>query len=669
MSVEPSDRHINATYKVCRRCCSKTKNNSKKLLTTLLKQRYTDHFKVSLTSDSTYHPKVLCSHCEIFLFKLAKGNALPKQAPPQYPFQRHYTRNLVHLCEQGLCEICNVAFSNNKFTAASERSTVLNKKGLKGRPSEPCQDSPDYTLCKFCGSKLGPGFSHDCNRESAVSNFGDILRKRKLEDQVASSVIRSNVNSDGECHLSNIRGKATKVSLNPESTDDKDNFLSLLDLKKMKRTQGGSSNKGLKENLAVVRASETTNVKVTSYDLLSRERTSLLGDLVSIDEVVLNASTLKYVTNNKPTKVASFTDIPTVLKLWKPDLPDAYDIKLMADHGQEFFKICLIPIIPGQKANSTTDMLVVLAVQAPEHAQNLDKLFSLNWFRSLENFPGKVILTNDYKVSNQLVGVMIGAYPCIYCEWPSAIGFTDEPQVQRTRENITANYNKLQQQYGGDSKKYGKRCKGVFTLPSVAFGKPMDTLAPAELHLMEGIFHTIYLPFLKDLDHEQKKEVNILLTGRGIFPSKYHGGKYEGNEVRKILKLSQEFLQPIVKSDRQRKFINALVSFNCLVHACFGAERKADYISCISNFRDIYASTGLSVTYKVHVVVHHITQYFNNYTEPGQGLSIFSEQAGESAHHIWKRYWTRYKVRPQSEMYGERLKLCMIDFTYDRLPL
>ena len=197
----------------------------------------------------------------------------------------------------------------------------------------------------------------------------------------------------------------------------------------------------------------------------------------------------------------------------------------------------------------------------------------------------------------------------------------------------------------------------------------MEVIAPPELHLMEGVFHHIYFKLLPTLDNDQKELLNKSLRNKNIYPSRYHGGKYEGNEVRKILKSADMFLSPFVSTEYQHQLLDSLIKFDKVVHSCFATKLIPDYVTHIGNFQQSFILTGLSVTYKVHVVVSHIIDFINHYAEPGKGLGLVSEQAGESAHHKWIKYWEKFKLRMDHPQYPERLELCLQDFTYDRLPI
>ena len=532
------------------------------------------------------------------------------------------------------------------------------------KPNTDNQNSPDYTLYKCCGARKGPGFRHNCSKTQAACNFQEILKKRKIDQPIAAKAIRDN-EGDG---LKNLRGKRTRVIENPPT--EKENRISLEDVKKMKRKGGGVSNELLDGFLGVIRQSKTTTVQVASMEEIKEDKRKLqLQNLIVVDELELDTSTKKYEHKIQKVKVVSIKDIPSLVKIWKPNLKEPFQIKICGDHGQDFFKQTLHICSAETKPNSTLETIIICAVQVPEQTSNLQKLYELDWYRSLEPYEDKLIITNDFKVTNQLLGLMLGKYPCPYCHWEHTEGFFIGPQISRNKENLEENYNTLQTKYRGNGKDYGKFCKGVFAPSVLKFNTPMDVLAPPELHLMEGAFHHIYLPLLSSLDKDKKEQVKQTLKQNHIYPSRYHGGKYEGNEVRKILKNAEKYLQAVIQTQEQQRLLDTLVAFNHVVETCFTTDLDPIYTSKISEFISKYKLTSLTVTLKVHVIASHIQEYLQKYGESKKGLGYFSEQANEATHHVWKSYWKRYKLRMENEASGERIKLCLEDFIYNRLPL
>ena len=657
-----SIKHERAIYLVCRCCCSKATIKTARTITPSIKQKYKETFNTDLDLDSPYYPKVLCLTCHRFLYSGVKDR---HKMPPLYKFNIHHTRNFTENCNTGNCEICNVANSNLDYVKINRKIAVKNKRAPLFQPSNE-ENSPDYSLYKCCGARKGPGFHHDCNKVQAVANFQGILKKRKIDQPLAAQVIRET--NDGDTKLKNLRGKSTRVVTNP--AEEKENLLSLEDIKKMKRKGEGVSNELLDGVLGVIRQSKTTSIKVTSLEEISEDKKRLeLQKLIVVDELQLDTSTKKYQHKIENIKVVSVQDIPALLRIWKPNLKEPFRLKICGDHGQEFYKQTLHVCSEDTKSNSTLDTMVICAVQVPEQTSNLAKLYGLDWYKSLESYKNQLVITNDYKVTNQLLGIMLGKYPCPYCHWEHLEGFLVGPQIARNRANLNENYTKLQTRYGGNGKDFGKLCNGVFAPAVIDFENPMDVIAPPELHLMEGVFHHIYLPLLSSLTEESKEIVKATLVRNKIYPSKYNGGKYQGNEVRKMLKNASQYFQPIVETIEQQNLLNTLIALDHVVATCFSTDLDPTYTNRISDFIHEYKKTSLSVTLKAHVIAYHVAEYIQKYGEPNKGLGYLSEQANEATHHVWKQYWKRYAVRMQSNLYGPRIKLCLEDFIYNRLPL
>ena len=657
-------KHDEAIYMVCRRCCSKTNKSTRcRIINNEIALKYKEVFQEDLVFDTPHHPKVLCSTCHRYLYSTES-----RKTPPKYEFTFHSTRNFFENCNQGNCEICNTAKANLSNIKVKGKKVIPNKKAPAGRPPTiNNQCSPDYSLYKCCGARKGPGFHHNCNKTEATSNFQQVLKKRKIEQPLAAKVVRE-INEQGDVKLSNLKGKPTRIELNP--SPEKPNHLSLEDVKTMKRKGGGVSNELLEDVLGVVRNSKTTTIKVPNMNHIKEDKQKLeLDTLIRVDELELDLSSKKYQHKIENVKVVSIQDIPSLIKIWKPDLKEPYKVKLCGDHGQNFYKQTLHICSNQTKSNSSSDTMIVCAAEVPEQTTNLRKLYDLNWYKSLEPFKENLVITNDFKVTNQLLGIMLGKYPCPYCHWEHTEGFFIGPQVYRNKQNMQENLLKLQNEYGGNGKDNAKYCKGVFAPPILEFENTMDVLAPPELHLMEGAFHHIHLKLESSLTPENKKQLKNILKQRKIYPSKYHGGKYEGNEVRKILKNANEIYQNVIENQEQQKLVDTLVALNDVVHSCFAEELDQNFTSKIAIFMEKYQSTQLNVTLKVHVIARHVAEYLQKYSEPTKGLGYFSEQANESTHHTWKQYWKRYTVRMDSELYAPRIKLCLEDFIYNRLPL
>ena len=135
----------------------------------------------------------------------------------------------------------------------------------------------------------------------------------------------------------------------------------------------------------------------------------------------------------------------------------------------------------------------------------------------------------------------------------------------------------------------------------------------------------------------------------------YHGGSFEGNESRKLLKNVQK-LREIIPTEYE-EFANTFEVFNRVVTACYGTNLASDYKEHIADFRNSYLKLKISVTPKVHAVFWHIIDFCEVF---GMGLGPWSEQCSESIHHDFKATKDRFKDEDHQD-YGKHLyeAVCM----------
>ena len=83
-------------------------------------------------------------------------------------------------------------------------------------------------------------------------------------------------------------------------------------------------------------------------------------------------------------------------------------------------------------------------------------------------------------------------------------------------------------------------------------------------------------------------------------------------------------------------FVNAFRAFKDVQESCMGLELCCDWIESIEKFSKAYKELdNISITPKVHLVIHHIKDFFalKGYEK---GLSYWTEQAFEAVHHDFK---------------------------------
>ena len=86
----------------------------------------------------------------------------------------------------------------------------------------------------------------------------------------------------------------------------------------------------------------------------------------------------------------------------------------------------------------------------------------------------------------------------------------------------------------------------------------------------------------------------------------------------------------------------------------------------IEELKSAFKSTGLSETLKSHVALNHIEHSL--FFLGCSGLGLWSEQAGESIHREFLKFWSRYQINTiDDSSYGERLHRAVVDFSSHHL--
>ena len=182
---------------------------------------------------------------------------------------------------------------------------------------------------------------------------------------------------------------------------------------------------------------------------------------------------------------------------------------------------------------------------------------------------------------------------------------------------------------------------------------------PPELHLLIGPVNTLYEELSKVWVGSENwiKKINIKRE-------EYHGGSFNGNDSRKLLK-NVGILKELLLPSQCKLFIEAFESFNDVVTACYGKHLSLDYKDKIKKFRACYKKLNIDVTPKIHAVFYHIEEFCEIVKMP---LGPFSEQTAESLHSDFKAIWKNYKVRDTGhDEYSKRLLESVIAYNSGHL--
>ena len=129
-------------------------------------------------------------------------------------------------------------------------------------------------------------------------------------------------------------------------------------------------------------------------------------------------------------------------------------------------------------------------------------------------------------------------------------------------------------------------------------------MPPPELHLLIDPANTL-LDGLEKVWPQSEDWLRLC----NVKKVEYHGGKFEGNNSRALLKKADQLEGLCPPSNIVKKFVNAFKALNDVVAACYGYELAADFVTKIKQFSRAYLGLGVNVTPKVDTVMHHVQKF------------------------------------------------------------
>lgn len=224
----------------------------------------------------------------------------------------------------------------------------------------------------------------------------------------------------------------------------------------------------------------------------------------------------------------------------------------------------------------------------------------------------------------------------------------------------------------GKDKKLARQCYSTVNLP--LFEEDDSTLVlekcvVPELHVLQGFVNHLFWDGLVPLLGEEKalmwpKKLNVV-------PKNYHGRIFEGNACRKLLKEADALLDEEIYSHigrdvghfKLQPFVACIKAMDKIVHACFSIELICPNLDeLLVELKNAFLATELSQTLKIHVLFKHIKQSLK-YLH-GNGLGLWSEQAGESIHREFLVFWEKYKINTiEDSNYITHLKKAVVEFS------
>lgn len=343
---------------------------------------------------------------------------------------------------------------------------------------------------------------------------------------------------------------------------------------------------------------------------------------------------------------------------------DQLFVKFGCDGGGNSLKLC-VTIASKEELKDRKKSMVNLAgvkklfligimINTPETHENLRKLFQKCDLLDPTEIATDVWIPTDLKVVNKSIGLQEHScgFPCCYCEVPKSNFRQNAPS--RTFGSIREN-NEHWVAAGSDLKQAAqfKNCVAKPILQEIPNCAPViEIYPPPELHLMLGAFNHIYKKIIQ-VDQE-----NVLRWTKkcGVTPGG-RCGDFNGNQTKKLMARWRELRDYIIPD--AAFFVDILGALNSVVDGCFGYDLAEDYASRIDHLEWLLKSNGISLTPKLHIIIVHVKEFIGKFD---LGLGYFSEQAGESIHHMWARFFENFKCSTSNEQFESCLIRALVKF-------
>ena len=187
-----------------------------------------------------------------------------------------------------------------------------------------------------------------------------------------------------------------------------------------------------------------------------------------------------------------------------------------------------------------------------------------------------------------------------------------------------------------------------------------------ELHLLQGFTNHLFWSGIVPIVGREK--AMLWPTKLKLIAKNYQGEIFEGNACRKLLKESDKLhdseIYEHVGPLKLQPYITAFKTMNEIVRDCFCTHRAdtANLDENLIKLRKALESTGITQTLKIHIILDHLKQGISLLSNDGLGL--WSEQAGESVHREYLKYWERFKINLIDDpSYSSRLKKAAVTFS------
>ena len=649
--------HKESRKAVCILCLKKGKEN----LSSTVQHRIRSFLSQDIDFEDPHVPSGICTACHISLTQKEKSFegdqvVLPKLHDFSKVFVPRFLRSSPFSCN---CMICKIARSGSLQSQSKAHPLGSNKK-KRGRPSS-SKEQDQLKQCPKCLSTVAKGKHHSCSSTTLAKNLAKSFPE--AVEKAAISVIKNKKPSPGgTVRLSQLSGPLFPV------------------------VPGTSTS--VQEQVAVT-VSTAALIGIQNQTSLSnnkvRQLASYLNTVVPKVKVEKNFQQNfaeqgkileKFFTSTKDQlmKKEDFIDRDVV---YCPNLeelvwfildqrrlaPPESLIKISLDGGGSFFKVCLQVVNlsnsspeakRGEYLSTGVKKIFIIAIveDISETFYNISQILGLIKTKDILH-----LMVCDLKVANILCGLQGHAskHPCCFCE--VAKESLHQDAAPRTLGSLRKNF----EAYKSSGKPLAADFQNCIHEPIFSGSDEteiLDVLVPPELHLLLGIVNHLF--------QGMKRIWNAASTWPQklhISTSPYHGSEnFNGPACHKLLQnIDQlELLVQNSSSFQVQPFIQAFRDFRMVVHSSFGMSLDNNFFRFIRNFKESCEHLPVTITPKLHILFFHVPEFIRRKNMP---LGVFSEQASESVHQDFQKFWdTRYKRAMGHPEYSNKLLKSIVEY-------
>lgn len=734
-----AESHEGNRSKVCAPCGKKIAVKEIRPLSEKVRSLIVRFVNPDYDETNPLYPTGTCNTCRTYLLKADKTgetNKLPKMLNYEDIILQRLTRTNDPSTECNCC-ICLTARSHAKNKRISsdiidENSGLIGSSDLSKLPPKMPESKKrsSLSICSKCKQETGPGLKHQCTVAQSSCNIVDqvLTMPEKQQEQVITSLLKTKI-QNAACEGSDsfkdktvilsTKGAKARVTLNPAPVKSGPQF-SNESLDQLQMYLNNTSNKHMKGIAQWLRVYGGRSCVEPGFANHITEKGRVLSDQYNLSSHTFEGGDGKEVT--LPVVWAKAEALLDAVAEARSIEGPAF-VKVMADGGQGFLKICLT-VLPENynpdldRASTEEEMeelsdgilnlsplkkrstykegggignykltsvkrVIILAIvpDCKETYKNMKILFELTGLNGI-----RFLFVADFKLLLIVLGCQTATAtcPCPYClvqlrEITSSVDAKGEDMSgdlyeERSFGMLQHDASRLESDYGSDRKK-AKLCNSTVETPLFQEDpevKVIDKCPLEELHCMMGfVNHTFFDGLVKVLGREKAlqfpKSINLIAKD-------YHGSVFEGNACRAMLKNSDKMMEKEVLGNTSPllvlPYVRCYKAMDKLVHACFGTKvvDKDAVVPVLQELVVSYMDLGLSVTLKMHVIFYHLLPALCNPALYGRGLGVVSGQAGESIHQEFKIFWSKYKINSlDNELYGENLMRAVVEFSSKHL--